>query len=136
MNGVGHFANGQVTSADDSVSISDVKRQFDAAVNVIRNLPATPSKDGEFLFIILPTTLPNNRLSAPFQPSDELRLRFYAFYKQATEGPNNTPKPAFYDLVGKYKWAAWTNLGQMSKIEAMKGYINELKKVCFSFTCL
>ena len=44
--GVEHAQNGQVVK-DDSVSTIDVKKQFDAAVNVIRNLPATPSKDGK-----------------------------------------------------------------------------------------
>jgi acyl-CoA-binding protein len=58
-----------------------------------------------------------------------LKLKFYAFFKQATEGPNNTPKPAFYDVVGRYKWSAWTNLGVMSKEDAMKGYIEELKQI-------
>lgn len=67
--------------------------------------------------------------TAPFTPSDELKLKFYAYYKQATEGPNKTPKPAFYDVVGKYKWSAWTNLGNMSKEDAMNGYINELKQI-------
>lgn len=56
-------------------------------------------------------------------------MKFYAYYKQATEGPNNTPKPSFYDLVGKYKWGAWKDLGDMSKEDAMKGYVTELKKV-------
>jgi acyl-CoA-binding protein len=67
--------------------------------------------------------------AAPFQPSDDLKLRFYAFYKQATEGPNHTAKPAFYDIVGKYKWQAWSELGNMSRDEAMRSYVNELKKV-------
>lgn len=68
-------------------------------------------------------------LAAPFQPSDELRLRFYAYFKQATEGPNHTAKPAFYDIVGRYKWQAWTSLGNMSRDEAMRSYVNELKQV-------
>lgn len=46
MNRVDHAQNGHAVG-DDCVSTMDVKRQFDAAVNVIRNLPATPSKDGK-----------------------------------------------------------------------------------------
>jgi acyl-CoA-binding protein len=84
--------------------------QFKAAVNVIRNLPSDAK-------------------NAPFSPSDELKLKFYAFFKQATEGPNETSKPSFYDIVGKYKWSAWKQLGEMSKEDAMNGYVNELKKI-------
>ncbi|XP_076642238.1 uncharacterized protein LOC143353044 isoform X2 [Halictus rubicundus] len=56
-------------------------------------------------------------------------LRFYAYYKQATEGPCQQPKPAFWDLVKKAKWDAWTRLGNMSTTEAMNNYVEELKKI-------
>lgn len=55
-------------------------------------------------------------------------MQFYALYKQATNGPNRSPRPAFYDLVAKYKWDAWTSLGDLSKEEAMQQYIDELVK--------
>lgn len=105
----------------------DLKKQFEAAVRVIRNLPADPATDGES--VSQAVVRHSFRPAAPFQPSDELKLRFYAFFKQATEGPNHTSKPAFYDIVGKYKWQAWAALGNMSRDEAMHGYVNELKKV-------
>ena len=115
---------------DDHPHASDLKKQFDAAVKVIRSLPADPATNGEShgghaCHSLVP--------AAPFQPSDQLKLRFYAFFKQATEGPNDTAKPAFYDIVGKYKWQAWTELGNMSREEAMRGYVNELKKVRSSY---
>jgi len=56
-------------------------------------------------------------------------LRFYAYYKQATIGRNNQPKPSFWDVVNRAKWQAWENLGDMSKEDAMQEYVNELKKV-------
>jgi len=40
----------------------------------------------------------------PFQPSREMMLTFYGFYKQATEGKCTIPKPGFWDIVGKAKW--------------------------------
>lgn len=55
--------------------------RFNAAVNVIQNLP----KNG------------------PFQPSTAMMLKFYGLYKQATEGPAPQKKPAFWDIVGKLK---------------------------------
>ncbi|XP_017485250.1 PREDICTED: acyl-CoA-binding domain-containing protein 5-like [Rhagoletis zephyria] len=84
-----------------------IEEQFNAAVKVIRSLP----KNGSF------------------QPSDELKLTFYAFFKQATEGPNTTKKPPFYDIVNRYKWDAWKKVGEISRQEAMVLYVEELKKV-------
>ncbi|XP_006819673.1 acyl-CoA-binding domain-containing protein 5-like [Saccoglossus kowalevskii] len=80
--------------------------QFHAAVSVIKSLP----KNG------------------PFQPSYEMMKKFYGLYKQATEGQCTKPKPAFWDIIGRQKWDAWSNLGDMSKQEAMSCYVNELKK--------
>ncbi|XP_012251771.1 acyl-CoA-binding domain-containing protein 5 isoform X2 [Athalia rosae] len=83
------------------------EEKFHAAVNVIRNLP----KNGAY------------------QPSNELMLRFYAYFKQATEGPCQQPKPGFWEVVRKAKWDAWTRLGNMSRTEAMNNYVDELKKI-------
>lgn len=86
------------------------EEKFNAAVEVIRGLP----KNGSF------------------QPSHDLQLKFYAFYKQATQGSVaecKVPKPRFWDLVGNAKWDAWMKLGDMSKNEAMEKYVEELVKV-------
>lgn len=83
------------------------EEKFHAAVNVIRNLP----RNGAYL------------------PSNEILLRFYAYYKQATEGPCPHPKPAFWEVVRKAKWDAWMRLGNMSATEAMNNYVEELKKI-------
>ncbi|XP_067863262.1 acyl-CoA-binding domain-containing protein 5A isoform X2 [Heptranchias perlo] len=56
-------------------------------------------------------------------------LKFYGYYKQATLGPCNIPRPGFWDPVGKYKWEAWNSLGDMSKEEAMIAYVEEMKKI-------
>ncbi|KAG8039566.1 hypothetical protein G9C98_008209 [Cotesia typhae] len=64
-----------------------------------------------------------------YQPSHELQLRFYAYYKQAMEGPCQQPKPAFWEVVKKAKWDAWMKLGNMSRQEAMNNYVDELKKL-------
>ncbi|XP_053569881.1 acyl-CoA-binding domain-containing protein 5 [Bombina bombina] len=81
--------------------------RFEAAVNVIQSLP----KNGSF------------------QPSNEMMLKFYSFYKQATQGPCNAPRPGFWDPVGRYKWDAWSSLGDMSKEDAMIAYVDEMKKI-------
>jgi len=60
-------------------------------------------------------------------------LRFYSYYKQATLGPCQQAKPAFWEVVKKAKWDAWTRLGNMSRTEAMNNYVEELKKVNMDF---
>ncbi|XP_068274866.1 acyl-CoA-binding domain-containing protein 4 isoform X2 [Nyctibius grandis] len=56
-------------------------------------------------------------------------LRFYSYYKQATAGTCQGPRPGFWDPIGRYKWDAWHSLGRMSKEEAMAAYVAEMKKV-------
>ena len=58
-----------------------------------------------------------------------MMLMFYAFYKQATVGSCNLPKPAFWDVINKAKWNAWSKLGDMTKEDAMRRYVEEIKKV-------
>lgn len=43
-------------------------------------------------------------LAGSFQPSHALMLKFYSYYKQATQGACNIPRPAFWDVIGKAKW--------------------------------
>ncbi|KAM4715644.1 acyl-CoA-binding domain-containing protein 4 isoform 2-T3 [Anableps anableps] len=85
----------------------DHQRRFQAAVDVIHNLP----KNGSY------------------RPSYEVMLRFYSLYKQAVCGPCTVPRPGFWDPVGRYKWDAWSRLGEMSQETAMAAYVEEMKKV-------
>ncbi|ETE73800.1 Acyl-CoA-binding domain-containing protein 4 [Ophiophagus hannah] len=66
--------------------------------------------------------------SGSYRPSYEEMLRFYGYYKQATMGPCQIPRPGFWDPIGRYKWDAWKSLGKMTKEEAMAAYIMEMKK--------
>ncbi|VVT55018.1 uncharacterized protein SAPINGB_P004378 [Magnusiomyces paraingens] len=63
------------------------------------------------------------------RPSDDELLELYGLYKQATIGDNETPKPAIYDLKGKYKWNAWNELQGTSQEEAEKKYIELVEKI-------
>jgi hypothetical protein len=56
--------------------MSDLKTRFDEAVNYIQNA------EGDF------------------KPSNELKLEFYALYKQATEGDVSGKRPGMMDFVG------------------------------------
>ncbi|XP_070707763.1 acyl-CoA-binding domain-containing protein 4 [Pempheris klunzingeri] len=88
-------------------AVLDHQKRFQAAVDVIQNLP----KNGSY------------------RPSYEVMLRFYSLYKQAVCGPCTLPRPGFWDPVGRYKWDAWSRLGEMSRERAMGAYVDEMKKV-------
>ncbi|XP_056153470.1 acyl-CoA-binding domain-containing protein 4 [Lampris incognitus] len=88
-------------------ALVDHKKRFQAAVDVIHNLP----KNGSY------------------RPSYEVMLRFYSLYKQAICGPCTLSRPGFWDPVGRYKWDAWSRLGDMSTESAMAAYVEEMKKV-------
>ena len=53
---------------------------------------------------------------------DEVKLKFYALYKQATVGKCNISKPWMIQVTECAKWEAWDSLGSMSKEIAMKRY--------------
>lgn len=55
-------------------------------------------------------------------PGNEVKLRIYALFKQATQGPCNAPKPGMLDFVNKAKWEAWKSLGSISQDEAREQY--------------
>ncbi|KAJ0059164.1 hypothetical protein NL108_008611, partial [Boleophthalmus pectinirostris] len=66
----------------------------------------------------------------PFQPSDDMMLMFYSYYKQATLGPCNVARPTgFWDTRGKAKWDAWSALGNMTREEAMKNYVEDIQLI-------
>ncbi|KAM9845447.1 acyl-CoA-binding domain-containing protein 5A-like [Aulostomus maculatus] len=90
---------------EDNPSLEET---FAAAVKVIRNLPE----------------------QGPFLLSDDMMLMFYSYYKQATAGPCNIPRPSgFWDSHGKAKWDAWSSLGNMTKEEAMKNYVEDIQLI-------
>ncbi|CAG0917218.1 unnamed protein product [Notodromas monacha] len=91
-----------------------LQEQFECAVRVIRGLP----KEG------------------PYVPSHELQLRFYAHFKQATEGSCPGSRPRMWEPVKRAKWDAWNGLGHMSKDDAMREYVKDLLAIVetMSFT--
>ena len=82
--------------------MSDLKAQFDEAVNYIQNA------EGDF------------------QPSNEMKLEFYALYKQATEGDVSGKRPGMMDFVARAKYDAWAKLEGTSNDDAMQQYIDKL----------
>ncbi|OEY67916.1 acyl-CoA-binding protein [Marinobacter sp. X15-166B] len=82
--------------------MSELKDQFDQSVKFVQ------SADGDF------------------NPSNELKLEFYALYKQATEGDVRGTRPGMMDFVGRAKYDAWAKLKGTTSEQAMQQYINRL----------
>ncbi|XP_061694619.1 acyl-CoA-binding domain-containing protein 5A-like isoform X2 [Syngnathoides biaculeatus] len=94
--------------APDGAQPQTLRAKFAAAVKVICSLP----KQG------------------PFQLSDDMMLMFYSYYKQATVGPCTFARPTgFWDSHQKNKWDAWSSLGNMTKEEAMKNYVENIQLI-------
>lgn len=58
------------------------------------------------------------------RPSDTQLLDLYAFFKQATDGDNDTSKPGMFDIKGQFKWNAWKDKAGLSSDEAKQKYID------------
>ena len=56
-------------------------------------------------------------------PSDEVRLDFYAYFKQATQGDVQEKAPSVFWFKARAKWNAWNNVKGMSKAQAKTNYI-------------
>ena len=61
----------------------------------------------------------------PQKPSNDIMLKMYAFYKQATEGDINIEEPSNpFDFVAKAKYNAWEEVKGKSKEAAMQDYVD------------
>jgi acyl-CoA-binding protein len=83
--------------------MADLRQQFDAAAS--------------------------NVLKAKKDPGNELKLKLYAHYKQATEGDVKGEKPGFTDFVNRAKYEAWAKLKGMGADDAMTAYVKLVERV-------
>jgi len=83
--------------------VADLKDQFQKAAKAVMNLPERPDND--------------------------TMLRLYALYKQGSEGDVRGAKPGFFDFVGTAKYEAWEKLIGTSQDDAMKKYVDAVKKL-------
>lgn len=83
--------------------MADLRQQFDAAAS--------------------------NVLKANKDPGNEMKLKLYAHYKQATEGDVKGEKPGFTDFVNRAKYEAWAKLKGTPADKAMQDYIKLVERV-------
>ncbi len=57
------------------------------------------------------------------EQSNDVLLRLYALYKQATSGDASGPRPGAFNMVGRAKYDAWAALAGTSAETAMQDYI-------------
>ncbi|MDZ7578394.1 MAG: acyl-CoA-binding protein [Candidatus Nanopelagicales bacterium] len=57
-------------------------------------------------------------------PGNDIKLKLYALYKQATVGDVAGKKPGFTDFVGRAKHEAWSTLKGLTSEDAKSQYIS------------
>ena len=82
---------------------ADLKKRFDAAAKAV--------------------------LAAKKDPGNDLKLKLYAHFKQATEGDVAGERPGFTDFVNRAKYEAWAKLKGTSTDKAMEGYVKLVERV-------
>ena len=58
------------------------------------------------------------------KPNDEILLKLYSLFKQATIGDINIECPNIYEIKSKLKWESWNKMKGKSKNDAMIEYIS------------
>ncbi|GFE55293.1 hypothetical protein BaOVIS_026970 [Babesia ovis] len=65
--------------------------------------------------------------------SNDDKLSFYKYFKQATVGDCNKPQPGMLQVQEGYKWDAWNGVRGMAKDAAKEAYVQLLDKVAPSW---
>ncbi len=63
------------------------------------------------------------------KPSNDVLLKLYSLYKQATEGDVHGDRPGGFDFKGQAKYDAWEALKGKSKEDAANEYIELVNKL-------
>jgi acyl-CoA-binding protein len=58
------------------------------------------------------------------KPDNDVLLKLYSLYKQATSGDVTGDKPGFFDFAGVAKYEAWEALAGTPSEDAMQQYID------------
>lgn len=91
--------------AAETLPASSLAERFEAAAEKVRSAPA----------------------NGPMSPSNEMKLKMYALYRQGKDGDVQGKRPGLMDVVGRFKYDAWAGLKGMSRDDAMRQYVNEIE---------
>lgn len=59
----------------------------------------------------------------PKRPDNDVMLKLYALYKQASAGDVSGARPGILDLQGRMKYDSWAKVKGLSSEQAMNDYI-------------
>lgn len=90
-----------------AVDEAELHQRFEHAADKVRNAPA----------------------AGPVNPSNELKLRLYAWFRQARDGDVQGKRPGVFDVIARYKYDAWAAVKGMPRGEAMRRYVEEVDKL-------
>jgi diazepam-binding inhibitor (GABA receptor modulator, acyl-CoA-binding protein) len=62
-------------------------------------------------------------------PGNDMKLKLYANFKQASDGDVSGDKPGFTDFVNRAKYDAWAKLKGTSQEDAMAQYIKLVERI-------
>ena len=63
------------------------------------------------------------------RPSNDVLLEMYSLYKQGTEGDVGGERPGGFDFKAIAKYDAWSSRKGMAKEDAIKQYVDLIKKL-------
>ena len=58
------------------------------------------------------------------KPPNDVLLKIYSVFKQATEGDVSGDEPGMFDFVAKAKYSAWEECRGLSSDDAMQRYVD------------
>lgn len=65
----------------------------------------------------------------PKRPGNDVLLKLYAYYKQATAGDVTGSRPGMTDFAGRAKYDAWARIKGTGKEQAMQSYIDLVEQL-------
>lgn len=95
--------------------------------NIVRLEPAATPRSGDDLaarFTAAVTKVRSAPETGPLKPSNEIKLKMYALYRQASDGDVAGKRPGLMDVVGRFKYDAWAALKGMAREDAMRQYVS------------
>jgi acyl-CoA-binding protein len=92
-------------AAETPRAAGTLTERFEAAVEKVRTAP------------------PNG----PINPSNEMKLKMYALFRQAKDGDAHGKRPGMMDVVGRFKYDAWAALKGLPREDAMRQYIDQIE---------
>jgi acyl-CoA-binding protein len=118
-----------VPDDENGFVVAEAARALHAVVAVRRNRTTTDGEEPEASKFEMAT---KGFGAIAAKQSNEVKLRFYALFKQASSGDVKSKRPWAMDFTGRAKWDAWSSLKGTSQEDATQKYIAEFEDLLLS----